>query len=423
MNMEQFIQLLQSVSWKGSRLGLERVETLLAMLGEPEKKLRFIHVAGSNGKGSVASMLASILTAAGYRTGLYTSPHLVSYRERMRINGQDITEEELCALADEVRLCVEQMEDKPTEFELLTCMALLYFAQEKCDIVVLEVGLGGRLDATNAIPAPEAAVIMNIGLEHTDVLGGTLAEIAAEKAGIIKKGCPVVTYPGAPEVEAVFQKVCAQRHAAWHKACFQDLTVLEENLDGQSFCWREFSGLKIRLLGKHQLWNAAVVLETITLLQAQGWKITEQAVRNGLASAQWPARMEVLRRRPLFLLDGAHNPQCAQALAESLPMLLNGKKAIFLTGVLADKDYPGMIDQMLPLAQEFICLTPLSDRALPAENLAEYLRGQGARARACDDVQAGVQAALTAAGENGAVVGFGSLYLAGAVREILSPSR
>jgi len=417
MNMDQFMEFLQSVSWQGSRLGLERMERLMELLGHPEQQLKFIHVAGTNGKGSLTALVSSVLTAAGYRTGVYTSPHLVSYCERMSIDGKDIPEEELFALAEAVRPAVEQMEDKPTEFELLTGMALLYFARQNCDAVLLEVGLGGRLDATNIIPAPEAAVIMNIGLDHVQILGDTLEKIAGEKAGIIKSGCTVVTYPGTPGVEAVYEQVCREKQALWHRADPEKMEFVREDLFGQTFRWEGLGELTIRLLGEHQRKNAAVALETIGVLREKGWQISDEAIRTGLEGARWPARLEVLGRQPLFILDGAHNSQCAQALADSLNSLLPGRKLVFLTGVLADKDYHDIMALMMPMAQEFFCLTPFSERALPAAELTARLTDWGAKATCCDTVEEGIQRALAAAGKDGAVVSFGSLYLAGAVRE------
>ena len=213
MGIEETLQFIHATSWKGSRLGLERMQDLMLRLGNPQEELRFVHVAGTNGKGSVCAMLSSVLSSAGYRTGLYTSPHLVRVNERTKIDNVDISDEDLICAAEQVKAAVEQMDDKPTEFEVITAMAFVYFRQQKCDIVVLEVGLGGRLDATNVIPVPELAIIMNIGLEHTEVLGDTLQEIAAEKAGIIKGGGSVVFYPQLPSVESVFEETCAQRNA------------------------------------------------------------------------------------------------------------------------------------------------------------------------------------------------------------------
>ena len=416
MNETQFMEFLQSVSWQGSRLGLERMERLMELLGHPERRLKFVHVAGTNGKGSLTALVSSVLTAAGYKTGVYTSPHLVRYGERMVIDGEEISDEELFSLAERVKPAVERMEDKPTEFELLTGMALRYFAERGCDMVLLEVGLGGRLDATNIIPAPEAAVIMNIGLDHTGILGDSLPLIAAEKAGIVKEGCTVVTYPGGEEVEAVYARVCGEKRALWRRADPGRMTFLREDLSGQTFLW-DGEEYTVRLLGEHQRRNAAVALETVGVLREKGWQISDEALRTGLESARWPARLEVLGREPLFLLDGAHNGQCAKALADSLNSLLPGKKLVFLTGVLADKDYHDIMALMLPMAKEFFCLTPFSDRALPAAELTARLTEWGGKATCCESVEEGIERALASAGRDGAVVCFGSLYLAGAVRE------
>lgn len=418
MNYENTLNLIQESCWAGSHLGLDRMNELMFLLGNPEKHLRFIHVAGTNGKGSVCAMLSSILTAAGYKVGLYTSPHLNSYCERFKINGNDISEEEFYTLVQNVVSYTKLMHDKPTEYELITALALLWFAKQDCDIVVLEVGLGGRLDATNVIPIPEAAIITNIGLEHTDILGATLPEIAAEKAGIIKKTGAVVTYPSTPEVETVYQTQCQKKRAMWKKVSFNDVTAITDNLDGQCFTWKKLSNLNTPLIGKHQRCNAAVVLETLNILQKRGWVISEESIRTGLTTVNWPARLEVLSRNPLFLLDGAHNPQCAQMLAENLRTLLPGKKFIFVVGVLADKDYPAVLKEMIPRAHKFICLTPNNTRALPARELASYLIAQGANASFYDDFACGITAAFNSPEAQNGIIAFGSLYLAGQIRNL-----
>ncbi len=415
MTPKEAVSYIEHYGWSTTRLGLERTRELLRRLGDPHKRLKYVHVAGSNGKGSVCAMLDAVLRAAGYRTGLYTSPYIQEFCERIRLDGQNIPGEELARLTERVKAAAEEMDDHPSQFELVTALGMLYFAEQRCDIVVLEVGMGGALDSTNVIDAPEAAVITNIGLEHTEYLGSTLEAIAATKAGIIKHGCHAVCYDGAPEVTAVVRNVCAEQDVPLREVRFSELEPLSQSLDGQRFLWkgREY---RLALLGAHQPRNAATVLETVDALRERGWRISEDAVRTGLAGVKWPARLEVMRREPLFLIDGGHNPQCAEALAESLRTLLSGQKAVFLLGVLADKDYPRMMESVLPLAQEFVCLTPLSDRALPAEELASYLRRQGAKATACADILTGLQVAFDAAGARGAVAAFGSLYLVGAVR-------
>ncbi|MBE6909314.1 MAG: bifunctional folylpolyglutamate synthase/dihydrofolate synthase [Ruminococcaceae bacterium] len=415
MTAREAIAYIEHYGWSTTRLGLDRTRELLRRIGEPQKKLKFVHVAGSNGKGSTCAMLDAIMRAAGYRTGLYTSPYIQDFCERIQVDGENIPGDALAAVTETVRDAAEAMEDHPSQFELVTAAAMLYFAERRCDIVVLEVGMGGALDSTNAIDCPEAAVITNIGLEHTEYLGDTVEKIAATKSGIIKPGCRAVCYDGAPEVTAVVREVCAERNVPLRVADYAAVTPLSETLDGQRFSWHGET-YDLALLGAHQLRNAATVLETVAALREGGWDIPERAVRAGLAGVKWPARMEVMRRTPLFLIDGGHNPQCAEALAGSLQRLLPEKKVVFLLGVLADKDYPRMMETLSPLAQEFVCLTPLSPRALPAEELSAHLREHGAAARACGTIEDGLRAAFAAAGTDGAVVAFGSLYLVGAIR-------
>ncbi|MCR5826356.1 MAG: bifunctional folylpolyglutamate synthase/dihydrofolate synthase, partial [Oscillospiraceae bacterium] len=265
------------------------------------------------------------------------------------------------------------------------------------------------------IDCPEVAVITNIGLEHTEYLGDTLEKIAATKAGILKPGCRAVCYDGAPEVTAVVRADCARKGVPLRVADYRCIRPVSEDLDGQRFVWkgREY---RLALLGQYQLHNAATALETVEALRDAHWQIDEAAVERGLAEVKWPARMEVMGRAPLFLIDGGHNPQCAAAMADSLRRLLPGKPVVFLLGVLRDKDYPTMLSELLPLAQQFVCLTPLSERALGAEDLAAYLTERGADARAYAEIPDGLRAALDAAGPDGAVVAFGSLYLVGAIR-------
>jgi len=418
MTEQEAISYIENYGWSTTRLGLDRTLALLRALGDPQKKLRFIHVAGSNGKGSSCAMFDAILRAAGVKTGLYTSPYIQVFNERIRIDGEDIAGERLAEITERVMGIAEGMEDHPSQFELVTAIALQYFYEEGCGAVVLEVGMGGALDSTNAIDAPELAVITNIGLEHTEYLGSTLEEIAATKAGIIKTGCSCVCYDGAPEVTAVVKRVCADRGVPLSCVDFSRLESLGYSLDGQRFKWdgREYS---LSLLGPHQLHNAALVLTGIEALRARGWDIPDSAVEEGLRTVQWPARMEVLCRDPLFILDGGHNPQCAEALTTSLDLLLPGKKVIFLTGVLADKDYESIMSLMLPYADRFICVTPDSPRRLTGEALAQYLASRGAQAEPSGSIEDGVKRALSLSGETGVpVVSFGSLYMAGHVRTV-----
>jgi len=416
MTDREAVELIHRRAWVGQRPGLERVRRLLGRLGDPQKKLKFVHIAGSNGKGSTAAMLSSVLSAAGLRTGLYTSPHLWRFHERFQVDGAPISGTDLAEIAARV---LEQAEDE-TEFELMTAIAMVYFRQMECDIVVLETGLGGRLDSTNVIDAPEAAVITHIGLEHTELLGDTLDKIAAEKAGIVKPGSGVVLYRQSFAVMDVILSACREKGVSdWSITAPDTLEVLSSGLDGQVFRYQGTGPYRLPLLGAYQLYNAAVVLETVAVLTRRGWPLTLETAARGLEQARWPGRMELARRSPDVLLDGGHNPQCMDALARALEELYPGKKIVFLTGVMADKDWAGMMGRLLPLAKEFFTLTPDSPRALPARELAEYLKKQGAGAVPCGSVREGIGLALGAAGPEDVVCVCGSLYTIGEARNEL----
>ena len=417
MNKQEAMDFITSTNWKGSSLGLARMSQLMENMGNPQNDLHFIHVAGTNGKGSCCAMLNSILISAGYTTGMYTSPHLINYEERFIVNNRQISEEDFCKSAEAVKKAADQMDDKPTEFEIMTAMAFHYFREAGCDVVVLEVGLGGRLDATNVIRDPDLCIIMNIGLEHTEILGDTIGKIAFEKAGIIKPGCKVVAYQSEKEALDVFIDVCRERNCELTVADFAKIKLSHEDIDHQIFDYGRFRNVEIGLIGPHQLKNAATVIEAVKALRNRGYKISYTQMKNGLKKALWPARLSILSREPLFILDGAHNPQCAEALAASLPAILKDRKAVFLTGMLKDKDYHSVMEMMSPFASEFVCLTPMSPRALPADQLAEHLHSMGQKACYCEDVTEGISTALRKAGKNGTVICFGSLYLAGYIQE------
>lgn len=416
MTYEEALKYIHSVNWVGSKLGLDRTRELLEKLGNPQKELKFIHIAGTNGKGSTAAMLASILERAGYRTGLYTSPFINRFNERMQVNGEQIPDETLAELTDRIRPYADAMEDSPTEFELITALAMEYFRREKCDIVVLEVGMGGELDSTNVIDAPEAAVIAAMGLDHVKELGPTMADIARAKAGIIKPGCAVVSYGGNPEADPVFEQVCRERGAQLRTPDFSSIIPGEFGLDGQSFSYRAWTDLRIPLAGRYQMNNAAVVLETVGVLRDRGWRIPDGAVREGLAHTRWPARFEVLRKNPVFIVDGGHNPHGIRATAESLTRLFPGRKITFVTGVMADKDVESILGLIVPLAEQFFTVRPENPRAMKAEELAARIEALGAKATPCASVAEGVAKAIEAEGPNGVACALGSLYMSGEVR-------
>ncbi len=416
MNYEQALTYIHSVFWKGSIPGLGRTQELLKRLGNPEKQLKYVHIAGTNGKGSTASMTASILRKAGYRVGLYTSPFIFRFNERMAIDGKEIDDDELAQITEYVKPHADAMAESPTEFELVTAIAMVYFARHQCDIVCLEVGLGGELDSTNVIDSPEVAVLTNLGLDHTDVLGDTIEEIAAAKAGIVKPGCHVAAYGNIPSVEAVYAEKCAKVGAELHYADFDSIRLHEHSFLGQRFDCGGMKDLFLPLLGEHQLKNAAVVLCTINCLRARGWKISDENIYEGMKAVSWPGRFEILSRDPDFIVDGGHNPQCLEALAKNVEDYLSGREITALVGVMADKDYATMFASMAPYITRFVTVTPDNPRAMKAPALAEALGRFGKPAIPCDSVRQGVQEAIRLAGKDGIVLAFGSLYMVGDIR-------
>ena len=318
MTLDEALDYIHRVDWRGSVPGLSRIDALLNKLGHPESAVKYIHITGTNGKGSTCAMTASVLQAAGYRTGLYTSPYIRRFNERMQINSVPIPDDDLCALVEEIQPLADSMADHPTEFELVTAIGLTWFARHHCDVVVCEVGMGGEFDATNIIPAPEVAALTNIGLDHTAFLGSTVEAIAATKSGIIKPGCHVVLYPCPPSVEQVVTARCRAVGAPLTVTDFNALHPISHSLGGQSFDWPGLPGLRLPLLGQHQLHNTAVALTILDILRRRGWHIPDNAIRAGLDAVKWPGRFQVVRRDPIVILDGGHNPQCMEALTQNV---------------------------------------------------------------------------------------------------------
>ncbi len=417
MTAKEAILFIHEKVWQGTKPGLSRTSELLSKMGNPQKQLRFVHIAGTNGKGSTSAMLAAILEKAGLTTGLYTSPFISNFNERMMVNGSPITDDELASITAFSAPFALSMDDRPTEFELVTAIAMEFFARRKCDVVVLETGMGGKLDSTNVIEAPLCSVITNIGLDHTRELGDTVEKIAAEKAGIIKKNCPTVIYDLPKNVYTVISERCRETSSTLSSADFSTISAISDSREGQVFSYKEFENLKLHLLGAHQLKNAAVALETVKVLRSQGLQISDLAVKNGLSVAEWPARFEIVSEKPFFVVDGGHNPQCAETVTENLNKYFPNMKKVILFGVLADKDYMGLASILDSVADAFVTITPQSPRALSSSDLADALKSFGKPVTACDEIDLGIKTALALAGENGVVCSVGSLYSAGAVRE------
>lgn len=428
MNFTQALDWIHGLHRFGMNPGLERIEELMKRLGDPQKKLRCVHIAGTNGKGSTAAFLASMLEAEGYRVALYTSPYLESFTNRMAINGSDISRERLAALVDDVKPHVEAIAQtalgQPTEFEVVTALAFTYFALQQPDWVVVEVGLGGRLDATNVIE-PHVCAITNIGLEHTQVLGDTIEKIAFEKAGIIKQGIPVVTAAEKPEALGVFRRVAGERGATLYEldrdmAC----SARSASLDGQEFDyrspWHDWKQLKISMLGSHQIRNASLALAARELLPGP---LDETALRRGLAATQWPGRLEVFSRQPLVLVDGAHNVDGILALRQALADLLGGRKLRLVLGILGDKAVDEILAEIVPLATAGLMVTkPDNPRAADPGTVAEMAKRHalpGVVVEAEETVAAAVKKALAQTKENEALCVSGSLYTISEAREAL----
>ncbi|MDO4489224.1 MAG: folylpolyglutamate synthase/dihydrofolate synthase family protein [Eubacteriales bacterium] len=412
MTYEQALEYLNTHNGK-KPIGLYREKELLRRLGNPDRALKFVHVVGTNGKGSTCAMLAEILMSAGYKTGLFPSPYIEDFRERIQINNVMIPKEKLAEITERVREEAERMEDVPTHFELITAIGMLYFKEEGVEVVMLEAGLGGEFDSTNAIDSPEAAVICNIGLDHTEFLGDTVEKIARTKCGIIKPGCAVVTYDNVPSVIDVIEEVSAANGNKVYKASDLIIEEGEKSLEGQRFKvnGREYV---LSLLGRHQLENTRTVLKTVEALRDRGFDISDDAVSEGLRNVKWPARFEVLKKEPVFILDGGHNPQCAEALKASIEEYLPGRKVTFIIGMLKDKDYFDVVKIIAPVSEEFFVVTPdYAGRALGAKEFSDVISGLGYRARAFDSLDEALEKALST---RNFTVAFGSLYLAGEVR-------
>lgn len=408
----------------GSHLGLERIGLVCRELDNPQDDLKFVHLAGTNGKGSVAAFLARVLQASGLKVGMFTSPHLEAYEERFQINGAQVKPGILAQLVKQAEEAIARVEKAypelgdVTEFELATAVGFLYFRQCAVDVVVLETGLGGRLDATNVV-FPELTVITTIGHDHTHRLGESLVEIAREKGGTIKEGVPVVSGVQKGRGEDVLRTIAAGKNAPWHTTSEVPWYKLGWDLDGGRLFFPGWGAIKIGLLGEHQLENAATALLALQELARLGWPISQEAVVEGMAAAHWPGRLEVVSRQPLLLLDGSHNPEGIAALTRSLSQLrpdLSGSKFTLVFGMLENKDVE-LIDPLLSLTKRFVFTAAQTGRFAPKKPqlLAEYACGRGAVAIACDQPAVALKEALKTA----PVCVCGSLYLVGSVKRIL----
>lgn len=402
--------------------GLDRIKILLERLGNPEKSLRCIHVAGTNGKGTVCSFLASVLTTAGYKTGLYTSPYIVDFRERIRVDGEMISETELDNITEVVKTEIEKLKAEDiiiTEFEAVTAAAFLYYKTVGCDFVVLETGLGGRFDATNVIERPLASVIVSISLDHVNILGNTISEIAYEKCGIIKNGCPVVTNSAqTADALKMIKEQSESRQSILSIADVSAIKVLESSVKGSDIFYSGRS-VFVPFPGMHQAENCITALTVIDLLKQQGIAISERAVREGIAKTRNPARCEIVSEKPLIILDGCHNEDSARALCSVMEKHLNGKKISALMGMMADKDVDKVLELMLPHFYKVYTVTPSNPRAMDGNVLADKIKKLGTDAHSLDSENDTIVQLINSINKDDVLIVCGSLYLCSDVYNII----
>ena len=405
MEYQEIIHTIENKRRFGSLPGVVVSRKLLAAVGDPQNDLAFIHIAGTNGKGSTAAFLREILKEAGIRAGMFTSPHLIDFTERIQVDGRQIPEEDAARLGE--MLLNLDLDVHPTMFDYCLAMALLYFREQGCRLVILETGLGGRLDSTNVISAPLVSVITKIGYDHTEVLGDTLDQIAAEKAGILKPNTFMVSESQQQPAEKVLKDCCSKLGISYQFVEAEKIKAVDHG-----FSYEGKGSYRMRMLGMHQRENAMAAVFAAEALRIYGFEITDAQISQGIENATWNGRMELISKEPYLLIDGAHNGHGVHALAESLKELYPDEKFHFIMGVLADKDYKQMVKEILPLAESVTTVTPDSGRALQGETLAEYIRSYGVFAENTEQMQ---EAFLQIRDKT---VAFGSLYFIGEIRKL-----
>ena len=423
MNYDSVIKKIREFQKFGVKPGLNRVLKILNLIDNPQDKIKMIHVAGTNGKGSVCNMLSSVLSECGYKTGLYTSPSVVEFRERIKICGKMISKTALIKSAEQVFNAIDKISDSnehPTEFEVVTAIAFNYFFVENCDIVVLETGLGGLYDATNVIKNPVVSIITSISYDHTNILGNTLEEITAQKCGIIKSGCDVVVYPEQEDIVMDVIKKHANENSS--KIIISDKNNLSDihfNLyNGTTFKFNN-QNYTLSLLGAHQINNVCTALTAIKRLRNY-FDIPYEKIYKALKGVYVPARFEILSYDPLIILDGAHNPSGTLSLSDNIKLYLKDKYIIAIIGMLSDKDYSASVSNILPLVSEIITVTPPSDRALKAHELQKFTKTMCPKSYCSDSLPSAINQAVSNKNSDKAIVIFGSLYLAGEVKKIFN---
>lgn len=431
MNYNEALEYIHGTYRFGRKLGLDNITKLLELLGNPHEALNIIHVAGTNGKGSTASFINSILVNGGYKVGLYTSPYLETFTERIRVNGENIKEDDLGRVTAIVKEKVNEMVkvgyNHPTEFEIVTAIALYYYKEQNVDFVVLEVGMGGRYDATNVIKNPLVCVITPVSVDHTDYLGDTLGKIAFEKAGIIKENSFVVMYPQEKEAHDSIKNIVDEKNAKLVIANIEDKNILKTSIKGQVFNFtlgnEKYDDLEIKLIGDHQVNNSIVAINVIEILKNNyNIKINKEAIYKGLTETKWAGRIELLMEKPLVIIDGAHNEDGAVSLANAIDKYFSDKKITFIIGMLKDKDVDSVLNILIPKCSKVITTKPDSDRSLEAEELKEKIVKMEVDCIAIGDIKEAVKLAIDTYKEDEVIIFAGSLYMIGEVRSIINKS-
>lgn len=424
MNRKQTEEYIESLGQYGSVLGLENMHRLCEKLEIPLEKLKVIHIAGTNGKGSTLAFVSTILKEAGYKVGRYISPTISDYRERIQIGGRMITWKDLCLYMSKLREVCERITEEgfphPTAFEIETALGFLYFYEKQCDMIVLETGLGGKLDATNVLPKPLVSVLASISMDHMAFLGNTLSEIAENKCGIIKEGCPVVSQVQPDEAMEVIEKVCLQKHASLSVVDEDKIGKVKYGLVKQKFSYGNYKQCEIGLAGAYQIKNAALALEVVEVLKRLGYEITDKAVLQGLKNTQWPGRFTVIGKKPLFVVDGAHNEDASKQLAKSIEFYFTNKKIIYIMGVLKDKEYEKIIANTYSYASRIITIkTPNNERAMDAYELAKEVAKYHPNVTMADSIEEAVEMAYLMADKDSVILAFGSLSYLGRLTSIV----
>ncbi len=427
MNYREAMQYIDELRPLGRVMGLETMRRLCAELGDPQNQLKFVHIAGTNGKGSTLAYISTVMQEAGYRVGRYLSPAVREYRESFQVDGRIITQSGLCKYLAQVRTAAETMVAEglshPTLFEVETAVAFLYFQDKECDLVVLETGLGGALDATNVVEQTLAAVFSSISMDHMDILGDSLEEIASVKAGIIKNKCYVISVKQSQEVMKILRQSALLKKGKFLTADVSRAKHVKYGVTKQSFDYDRYKNLEISMPGQFQIENAVLAVETVMALVRCGFPVPEEKLRRGLLETKWPGRFDVLAKRPLFIADGAHNEDAAKKLAESIRFYFTNRKIIYIMGMLQDKEVDKVIRNTFELASHIITVTPpAGDRALPALELAQAAREYHDAVTAADCVQEAVEIAylLTGKDKDAVIIAFGSLSYLGELMDIVA---